>query len=360
LPNRIDDDLRAKGFDPNQIREQINKHVQGTFGSLENYASAIQSKPPDKLSDPQAAAALQALSPALFGQGIGADPQRPGVMSFDFGQTAAVPQGAMDPRAADMLNAIGQHQQANPFTIPVAPGTKARWQINDEEAMRAQQAAEALAGEKWDWQKQQAELDRQMQEREFAAQQAYRNAQLAASRAGGAGGAAATPLAGATKYQYAIQNAIDTGESLENIVKDIKGAVPEMLNEKINPSDVMRYAVEQFGQRYEGQRVQPGQDMDIKWFQNYKWYLDNLDKLLKEAGALEQRFQPIGGSEGAEGAGLYTPEEKRRLAMILGISLSDVDLYIKTNPNLIKELLSKKYGTEGGGLEDSWEKLIPK
>ena len=187
----MDDKLKAAGYDPEQAWSQINKHVQGSFGgNLQSYVDAIKSKPPDKLSDPQAAAALQALSPALFGQGIGADPQRPGVMSFNFGQTAPVPQGAMNPRAAAMLNAIGQHQQANPFTIPVAPGTKARWQVQDEEAKRAQAALEALTGEKWDYQKERDALADLRYDQERADTQAYRSAQLAASRVGSGGGAA--------------------------------------------------------------------------------------------------------------------------------------------------------------------------
>lgn len=193
MPHRIDEDLRTKGFDPEQIKRQIKGHIENTFGgNVQSYAKAIESKKPEQLTDPRAAEALRMLAPGMF-KGApkppGHDPQRPGVMSFNFGHTAPLQQGSgIHPSALAALNAIGSYQQANPFTLPVAPGTKMRWQLQDEEAMRAQAAAEALRQEqwgleqeKWDWQKQQADLDRQLAERKFAADQAYRNAQLAAA-----------------------------------------------------------------------------------------------------------------------------------------------------------------------------------
>ena len=156
MPHRIDEELKAKGFDPNQIREQIKGHIQNSFGgNIQNYADAIKSKPADKLDDPRAAEALRMLSPNLFGEQsgqLGANAQDPNKMMFSFGQTAPMAQDSgMNPNAIAMINAIGQHQQANPFTLPVAPGTKMRWQINDEEAQRAQAAIEALQQEQFSY-----------------------------------------------------------------------------------------------------------------------------------------------------------------------------------------------------------------
>jgi len=213
-PQQIDELLRSKGLNPEDVRSRINQHIQSTFGTPERYAQAIMSKQQGQLSDPQTAEAFRAIAPALFGEGpkpLGYDPNRPGVMSFNFGQTAPVPAGAnMHPSARAALDAIGQYQQANPFTIPVAPGTKARWQLQDEEAMRAQAAQEAMAQEKWDWEK-------DMTERQFAYRQqqdaiANALAQLKAS-AGGAGGyGPETPWG-------AIDALVSAGASLDDIME---------------------------------------------------------------------------------------------------------------------------------------------
>ena len=244
-PQQIDELLRSKGLNPEDVRSRINQHIQSTFGTPERYAQAIMSKQQGQLSDPQTAEAFRAIAPALFGEGpkpLGYDPNRPGVMSFNFGQTAPVPAGAnMHPSARAALDAIGQYQQANPFTIPVAPGTKARWQLQDEEAMRAQAAQEAMAQEKWDWEK-------DMTERQFAYRQqqdAIANA-LAQLKAAGAGGAEQiTPWGEVDKL-------INLGADLDTVMKYVQVNQGEYKKFNTSLKEMQDYAREQYAGTWKG------------------------------------------------------------------------------------------------------------
>lgn len=357
-PQRINEILAAKGLNPEDVRQKIQQHVQNVFGSPQGYAQAIMSKPQEQLSDPQTAEAFRAIAPALFGEGakpLGYDPNRPGVMSFNFGQTAPVPAGAnMHPSARAALDAIGQYQQANPLTIPVAPGTKPRWQLQDEETMRAQAARESLEQEKWDWQREQTEREFAYRQQQDAIANALAQLKASAGSGSGAGGVMGmyNQLGTQTErqnmatanYQRIVQNAIAEGNSLDKIAKDIVDASADMQADGVNPADLLRFAVGHFEQQYGGQKWQPGQDVDIKWFQNYKWYLDNKDELMTKAEDLERQFKPALPAAPVAGAEYLTPEERQRIAEILGIPLEDVDLYIKTNPALISQLLGRKYG----------------
>ena len=232
---------------------------------------------------------------------------------------AEVPSRSTNKVLEDLLSMIRTHQK--PVTIPFAAGTPT-------EARR-----------QFDW-------ERDLRERQFAADQAYRNAQLALSRlrAGGSGGNIdEMGLSGTAWYQRTIQNAIQAGESLENITKDIVSAVPEMTQQKVNPADMMRFALGQFEHQYGSQKYVPGMKTDIKWFQNYKWYLDNKDDILRQADVLERQYKPADPTGPVTGAEYLTPEERQRIAEILDIPAADVDLYIKTNPGLISQLLGKQY-----------------
>lgn len=266
MANRIDEQLRAKGFNPEQIKQQVKGHIQNSFGgNMQNYVDAIRTKP--QLSDPQAAAAMRVLAPQMFGDQLGAHPEHPGKMAFDFGQTAPIQAPGMHPAALNMLNAIGAHQAANPFTLPIPPGTKMRWQVNDEEAMRAQAAQEALANEKWDWQKEQAELDRQAREREFGANEAYRQARLALEQmAKTAGAVPAGPegLIPGGSYRTDTQTerdriyASEAGQGFINNLKanpqitlaewkaNVLSRKPQLIHEGINIDEFMSFIEEQY------------------------------------------------------------------------------------------------------------------
>lgn len=181
----MNEKLRAKlaerGVDPEQFMQKLSQYVgsQGqAFKTPQEYGRAIQQKRAagQTLSDPETARIFESLT---------APKRQTTTIPFPTG-TFTPPQGMP---GGNLIQAVMRYQRANPITIPYAPGTPTLATRQAEEAMRAQAAAEALAGEKWDWQKQQAELDRQMQEREFAANQAYRAAQLALSRAASGGSA---------------------------------------------------------------------------------------------------------------------------------------------------------------------------
>ncbi len=262
--------------------------------------------------------------------------------------------GRISPGASQLMDAVRQAQAVTPVYMPFPGGTPTQRRREADESTRQVDVGQKFSREQWDWQK-------GFQERQFAADQAYRNAQLALSRAAasaGAGGGAAgltgmfntlgtqteRQQAAAANYQRIVQNAIAGGESLEVIAKDIVDASPEMQADGINPADMLRFAVGHFGQQYGTQQYQPGMKTDIKWFQNYKWYRDNMNKVMEQAEALDRQFRPAGPVTGAE---YLTPAERQRIAEIIGIPVEDVDLYIKANPGLIGQLLGKQHGAGG-------------
>lgn len=250
----------------------------------------------------------------------------------------------LSPSAQQLMDAVRQAQARTPVYIPFPEGTPTQQRRQAEE------------------QKRQFDIEQAFREKQFAADKAYRQAQLELQKAAkqatdvqnqqllGLFNQLSTQTerqnAATANYQRIVQNAIAGGESLENIAKDIIDASPEMQADGVNPADILRFAVGHFEQQYGSQRWQPGMTMDIKWFKNYKWYLDNKDKLLKQADTLERQFKPIT----VTGAEALTKEERQRVAEILGVPESDIDLYIKTDPVLIRQLLSKRYG--GGSEED--------
>jgi hypothetical protein len=245
----------------------------------------------------------------------------------------------ISPGASQLMDAVRQAQAQTPVYMPFPGGTPTQQRRQAEEASRQFDIGQEFSREKFDWEK-------DLAERQFAADQAYRDAQLALSRlrAGGSGGNIdEMGLSGTAWYQRTIQNAIQAGESLENITKDIVSAVPEMTQQKVNPADMMRFALGQFEHQYGSQKYVPGMKTDIKWFQNYKWYLDNKDDILRQADVLERQYKPADPTGPVTGAEYLTPEERQRIAEILDIPAADVDLYIKTNPGLISQLLGKQY-----------------
>lgn len=255
-------------------------------------------------------------------------------------------------KAGQIIEQMRQEQAQR----PVVPTLSAKRLMED---IRSQQEAEKLAREQWAYQLERDKLADERYEREWqykVAQDAIANAAKARAAGGGAATAGLTGLfntlgqaAATANYQRIVQNAIAGGESLETIAKDIIDAYPEMVYDNVNPADILRFAIAQFGQQYESQRWQPGMTTDIKWFQNYKWYLDNKDKLWKQADALERQFKPEAPATGAEA---LTAAERQRIAEILGIPVTDVDLYIRTNPALISQLLGKQYGSDSDELQD--------
>jgi hypothetical protein len=92
--------------------------------------------------------------------------------------------GRLSPGAAQLMDAVRQAQAATPVYIPFPGGTPTQRRREAEEAKRQFDAGQEFSREKFDWEK-------DLTERQFAADQAYRDAQLALSRlraSGGGGG----------------------------------------------------------------------------------------------------------------------------------------------------------------------------
>ena len=147
MPSRIDEQLRAKGYDPDAIRESMRRYIgEGrAFASPGEYQEAIHQKQAEgiPLDDPYTAQAFQeAIAPSM-------KPASTTEFHFSGGPIPNVE--GLRPEAHDMLNMVMEHQRANPISLPVSPGTPTRWQIQDEEAMRAQAEAERMTQEKWEY-----------------------------------------------------------------------------------------------------------------------------------------------------------------------------------------------------------------
>ena len=202
----MNEKLRAKlaerGVNPEQFMQKLSQYVgsQGqAFATPQEYGQAIRQKQAagQTLSDPETARIFESLT---------APQRQTTTIPFPFG-TFTPPKGVP---GSNLMQAVLQHQQANPITIPYAPGTPTLATRQAEEAMRAQQAQEAFQREKFDWEK-------DMAEREFAAQQAYRNAQLALSRLKASGGGGAE-----TGYDTpwgAIDTLISAGAGINDVME---------------------------------------------------------------------------------------------------------------------------------------------
>lgn len=97
----------------------------------------------------------------------------------------------LSPGAAQLMEAVRQAQAATPVYMPFPGGTPTQRRREAEEAKRQFEIGQEFSREKFDWEK-------DLAERQFAADQAYRDAQLALSRlrasgGGGGGGGGDTP-----------------------------------------------------------------------------------------------------------------------------------------------------------------------
>jgi len=204
----VNEKLRAKlaerGVDPEQFMQKLSQYVgsQGqAFATPQEYGQAIQQKKAagQTLSDPETARIFESLT---------APQRQTTTIPFPFG-TFTPPKGVP---GSNLMQAVLQHQQANPITIPYAPGTPTLATRQAEEAMRAQQAQEAFQREKFDWEK-------DMTEREFAAQQAYQNAQLALSRLKASGGGGSGAETGYDTPWGAVDTLIAAGASMDDVME---------------------------------------------------------------------------------------------------------------------------------------------
>lgn len=91
--------------------------------------------------------------------------------------------GRISPGASQLMDAVRQAQAATPVYMPFPGGTPTQRRREADESSRQFDVGQEFSREQWDWQK-------GFQERQFAADQAYRNAQLALSRAARMGGGA--------------------------------------------------------------------------------------------------------------------------------------------------------------------------
>jgi len=161
MPSRIDEKLRAKGYNPDEIKASLNRYIgEGkAFGSPEKYKRAIKDKEAagESLQDPVTAQAFQqAVAPEMG----------PRSTEFNFGGGAMPQVEGIQPKAQEMLGAAMQYQQDHPISLPVAPGTPTRWQTQDalaEEQWRKQWARdEERYQQEWDYMVQQDEISNQL------------------------------------------------------------------------------------------------------------------------------------------------------------------------------------------------------
>ena len=267
----MNEKLRAKlaerGVNPEQFMQKLSQYVgsQGqAFKTPQEYGQAIQQKKAagQTLSDPETARIFESLT---------APQRQTTTIPFPFG-TFTPPKGVP---GSNLMQAVLQHQQANPITIPYAPGTPTLATRQAEEAMRAQAAQEAFQREQFDWEK-------DMKERQFAADQAYRNAQLALSMLKSGGGGTGTQQARRDDQSYfrdlsaragepmiwdvnrppesvidqvtpktaqeeiwdVMQYVVDTGGSWDNVVNAIRAKAPVLQKEKLSVEDALQWALD--------------------------------------------------------------------------------------------------------------------
>ena len=335
MPSNIDSKLRAQGYNPDEIKESLNRYIgEGrAFSSPQEYAGAVQEKRKagETLDDPKTAEAFQTIAPSYFGE----ERRSPAMQTeFDFAPAAEVPDMPGAPEGAtDILNAVIQQQQASPMTLPVAPGTPTRWQLQDAEAERQFDEQQALQQEQLDW-------DRERWKREFEYQQeqdAIAN-QLARARAtsggtaGGTTGGTVGGLAGADPfgspfheggtqgerqalaegaYMDEVTLAIEEGTPFDEIMRNIEDLSPQMVRDGADPERIMKYAVDAFDHYYG--------EMDTAWHPTHdraerRKYQDFLDQ---KEGVMERLDPPEEEEREPRPSEMYSQSEKLHMLSVI-------------------------------------------
>lgn len=167
--------LQNAGIDYESLKKNFQNYVglNKAFATPQEYAQGIMEKEAQgvSLDDQRTADQFKQIMPELFGK------RRDQTEIPIASRSTSLPEH-IDPRTKAMIESIAQHQRDNPIIIPFAPGTPTQRRREADEAARAAQVREALEKEKFAWQQEQAELDRQLAERKFAADQAYRSWQM--------------------------------------------------------------------------------------------------------------------------------------------------------------------------------------
>jgi hypothetical protein len=244
MSEKLKTKLKEKGIDPERFIGTLSRYI-GTgsqaFSSPQEYAQTIREKQlkGEPLQDPETARQFQSLLPGAA--------QGPGQTTFQFpmagspGQLPVMP-AAMPEAAQSLINMVMRHQQAQPISIPYAPGTPTLATKQAEEAAR------------------QFDIVQDLQERQFAADEAYRQAQIALSRAsaaargggGGGGGGGGTLTERDRIYlSEAGQGLIQTIRrnphlTLSELRANIKSRQPELLHKGISPEAFLDFADEQY------------------------------------------------------------------------------------------------------------------
>lgn len=215
LSDQVRAKLRAMGIEPDDMLQRMRSYV-GTegqaFATPQEYAGAIQAKQAagEPLQDPHTAAQFQQMAPQMFG---GEPPKPYTEFPFNVGQ---VPEqlASVTPQAHAMLDAMAQYQRETPFRVPYAPGTPTiaqreaergarQWEQTFEEGVRQFELGHELAL-------------RQQEHREWLDRQ-----NLALSRAAARGAAAGLPTSGPATPWGAIDAAIGTGFTADELMEYI-------------------------------------------------------------------------------------------------------------------------------------------
>lgn len=120
----------------------------------------------------------------------------------------------LSPGAAQLMEAVRQAQAATPVYMPFPGGTPTQRRREAEEAKRQFEIGQEFSREKFDWEK-------DLAERQFAADQAYRDAQLALSRlraSGGGGGGGGAGYDTETPWG-AIDTLISAGAGINDVME---------------------------------------------------------------------------------------------------------------------------------------------
>jgi len=117
----------------------------------------------------------------------------------------------ISPGASQLMDAVRQAQAQTPVYMPFPGGTPTQQRRQAEEASRQFDIGQEFSREQFDWEK-------DLTERQFAADQAYKNAQLTLSRLGASGGGSSTETGYDTPWG-AIDTLIAAGASMDDIME---------------------------------------------------------------------------------------------------------------------------------------------
>ena len=143
--NTAEERLRAKGYDPAEIRSKLQNYIgpEKAFADTREYARTVRDKQAagEELQDPHTAAAMQAITPSHYGETE---------TKLDFG-TPREFAGQLTPGATGLVNAILEHRHQHPTTLPIEPGAKSYPMMRDEVTDEQWQMTWDRDQERWEW-----------------------------------------------------------------------------------------------------------------------------------------------------------------------------------------------------------------